>query len=157
MLAVIIGALSAIAGGFLATWYQANSARKIRKAEVIAEEEVKVAMQAFTLITELRTILNTQTTADAQTWINGKDDWFFNTALLHPGKFAGKWRSIRAELGAAAGWEASLTETIDVNRRKELVAMYSERLTRARTFADEALAEVYKSMGREPIKLELAP
>ena len=54
ILLVLAGAISAIFGGFLATWYQAKKARKIRREEVIGEKQVEVYQQAAMRISTLK-------------------------------------------------------------------------------------------------------
>jgi len=65
MLRVIIGGLLAILGGFVATYYQAKKARKIRMDEIIAEKKIQASAEAFTKFTELKGITTRGTTKAA--------------------------------------------------------------------------------------------
>ena len=53
ILFVLTGAISAILGGFLATWYETKKARKIRREEVIGEKQVEAYQQAARVASSL--------------------------------------------------------------------------------------------------------
>lgn len=101
ILFVLVGAVSAIFGGFLATWYQTKKARIIRREEVIGEKQVEVYQQAAMRISTLKSLPDQLSLEEAQKLIYEQEDWFWLNYILLPTKFRNKWLSIRLHLKKA--------------------------------------------------------
>ena len=159
---MIIGAGLAILGGIAATWYRARKTRTIRKTQLICERQMNVATETYKLIIQFRLVLNGDKKQEALNWIDQKEDWFFATALFHPGRFATKWKSAQSYLRTAVTWEATLqkyqedtpSKHIKQCQREKYKNNIEENMNHARNFADQALDEVYKYIEIQPITVE---
>ena len=101
ILLVLAGAISAIFGGFLATWYQAKKARKIRREEVIGEKQVEVYQQAAMRISTLKSLPDQISLEEARKFVYEQEDWFWENHIFLPPKFRNKWLSLRSHLKKA--------------------------------------------------------
>jgi len=98
---VLIGAASSVLGGFLATWYRARVAGKVKFEETIAERKVAAYGKALELVGQVQSILVQGMEKDALKFLYDNGRWFADSLILLPHTFVENWRSIRLNLQCA--------------------------------------------------------
>ncbi len=154
---VVIGGLVAIFGGFLATWYQATKARKIRIDEIMAEKQVEAWRQAHNRITRLKSMMIQRSNKDVCEWIGENEEWFFTSIPFLPNKFVNKWLSIRKYWRRATRLSDSPQGDYDEEKRSTVIDEICECESHCEKLAEEALAEIERNLGIEPIRIEKMP
>lgn len=146
LLLVLVGAISAIFGGFLATWYQAKKARKIRREEVIGEKQVEVYNRAASLIYSLQGILVQAPLLKVREFMEEYETWFWDNIVFLPSEFRDKWLSIRLALNKAIRIEKSQ----EPDKRAELdsLEIHLDKL------AKEAEVAILNELNMPSVKIE---
>ena len=145
---VLIGAASSIVGGFLATWYRARIAGRVRLQETIAERKVAAYGKALELIGQVQSILVQGTKNDALAFLGDNGSWFADNLILLPHAFVVNWRSIRHNLKKAILYDETQEKMKDEDKRKEIV----DQIVEAQGFCDR-LAQEAESGIREELGL----
>ena len=102
LLLVLVGGVCSAFGGFLATWYRAKKAGKIKFQETIEERKVAAYGKGLDLICRLQFVLLRGTEEDALEFIYEKHgSWFSDNLILLPHTFVENRRSIRSNLQSA--------------------------------------------------------
>ena len=154
VLLVLTGAISAILGGFLATWYQTKKARKIRREEVIGERQVEVYQQAARVASSLQSVLMQGTLEDAVRYVNEQGDWFWKNRLFLPQGFQNKWISLKSNLRRAVHMEKAQATQKDENERGKQIDTLGELESFLDQLAEEAEKEILGELGLSPIEIE---
>lgn len=154
MLQVIIGGLLAILGGFVATYYQAKKARKIRMDEIIAEKKIQASAEAFTKFTELKGVTTRGTTKAAVQAMESQKEWLFNNRLFLPGEFYSKWFSLRKVLHNIECVEEDLEAPKDAQDKQQLITKKMDLKNSAERLLSEAEKEILKEMDVSPLSIE---
>ena len=154
MLQVIIGGLLAILGGFVATYYQAKKARKIRMDEIIAEKKIQASAEAFTKFTELKGVTMLGTTKAAVQAMEGQKEWLFNNRLFLPGQFYSKWFSLRKVLHNIQSVEEDLEAPKNAQDKQEPITKKMDLKNSVERLLSEAEKEILKDMNVSPLSIE---
>ena len=154
MLQVIIGGLLAIAGGFVATYYQAKKARRIRMDEIMAEKKIQANAEAFTKFTELKGATMVGTTKAAVGAIESQMEWLFKNRLFLPGEFYSKWFSLRMVLHNIQSVKEDLETEENPQVKEQLITKKTELKKNSQCLLDEAEKEILKDMNVSPISIE---
>jgi len=137
LLLVLVGGVCSAFGGFLATWYWAKKAGKIKFQETIAERKVATYGKGLELICRLQFVLLQGTKEDALEFIYEKHgSWFSDNLILLPHTFVENWRSIRLNLQS------------DISERKAVLPQ-EEKLVPLPTFCRKLAQEAEKSILNE--------
>ena len=143
-LKILLGGLLAILGGFIATWYQAKKARKIRMDEVIAVKKVDANAEAYVKMKGIVSLLAQSKLQDALKVILANESWLFSNRLFLPGKFPDKWLTIRNNVNEAIRLEKQPEKAKELAFLKKILP----------NIADEAIDIIYKDMEVERIEVE---
>ena len=133
----IVGGSLAILGGFFATWMQIKHSRKIKMDEVIAEKMVSINAEAYVYMKEIRSMIQSEDTVQALSYVLSKDSWLFRNRLFLAGKFPDKWLTIRNGLDRVSKLPS---ETEEENRERKRL------LTSLDATAEDAILEIYKAI-----------
>ena len=95
LLLVSIGAMSAILGGFLAAWYNAHVAGKVRFKQTLGEQKARALGRAMRLFYALRSIRNQGVHKDVLDFIKDNNEWMLDNETVLPQKAAENWHSVR--------------------------------------------------------------
>ena len=136
----IIGGVFAIAGGFVASWYQAKNARRIRTSEILAEKEVEARRRAHNEIIRLRSELLQCDNKEVLQRMDSDISWIVDLRPYLPPVFYDNWMSIRACL-------RKIPRRTDTTKWEE----HCEKL------ADKALEELERVMNLKPKELKYPP
>lgn len=142
---VLIGAASSIVGGFLATWYRARIAGKVKFQETIAERKVSAYGKGLELIGRVQSILVQGTKKDALDFLYANGSWFADNLILLPHTFVVNWRSIRSNLRKAIMYHDAQEKMNGDDRRKKIV----DQVVEAQDFCDELAKEAESSIRKE--------
>ncbi|HXV13492.1 MAG TPA: hypothetical protein VEC56_04745 [Candidatus Krumholzibacteria bacterium] len=137
IVAAILGGLIAIAGGFVAAWFQLRIARRTRMHAIIAEKKVKANAEAYQYMKEIERSLIQRSDEETLLLLNRHDAWLAANRLFLPGSFPEKWTSLRITLQWLVGSPMEGPRDPDTAHRLRLKAL---------RLAKEALAEVYEDM-----------
>jgi hypothetical protein len=137
ILAAILGGLIAIAGGFVAAWFQLRIARRTRMHAIIAEKKVKANAEAYQYMKDIERSLIQRSDEETLLLLNEHDAWLAANRLFLPGSFPEKWASLRITLQWLVGSPMEGPRDPDTSHRLRLKAL---------RLAKEALAEVYEDM-----------
>jgi hypothetical protein len=138
ILAAILAGLLAIAGGFVAAWFQLRIARRTRMNAVIAE--VKANAEAYQYMKEIEKSLAQRSDDETLLLMTDRDEWLSANRLFLPGSFPNKWTALRITVEWLAG--SSTASPRDADHRHSL-RMKALRL------AKDALREIYQDMDIE--------
>jgi hypothetical protein len=145
VLLVLIGAVCSVAGGFLATWYRARIAGKVKLQETIAERKVLAYGKGLELIGQLQSVLVEGTKEDALAFLYENGSWFTDNLILLPRTFVENWRSIRLNLKKAIIYDDAQQKMTDNGKRGEIV----DRIVEAQDFCDWLAKEAESSIRKE--------
>ncbi len=145
MFQVLIGGLLAISGGMISLWFQAKNARRIRMDEIVAEKKIQADNEAYIRIKTIEAMLIQSDLEEVKNKFYEYDEWFFNIRLFLPGKFPGKWLSIKNNLIKAIGLKRELPDSAT---ELEELENYLSKLK------DEAIDEIYKEMKLRDMQIE---
>jgi hypothetical protein len=143
ILAAILGGLIAIAGGFVAAWFQLRIARRTRMHAIIAEKKVKANAEAYQYMKDIERSLIQRSDEETLALINQRDAWLSANRLFLPGSFPEKWEALRITMKWLVGSPVEGARNPDTTHRLRVKAL---------RLAKDALAEVYEDMeieGRE--------
>lgn len=102
LLLVLVGGVCSAFGGFLATWYRAKKAGKIKFRETIEERKVAAYGKGLDLIRQLQSVILQRTQEEAFRFIYEEHgNWFADNLILLPHTFVENWCSIRSHLQSA--------------------------------------------------------
>jgi len=136
MVTAILGGLLAIAGGFVAAWFQLRIARRTRMHAIIAEKKIKANAEAHQYMKEIERSLVQHADVETLALIKRREAWMSANRLFLPGSFPEKWEALRITLT----WLVGSARDPDSTHRLRLKALH---------LAKDALAEVYEDMGIE--------
>ncbi len=136
ILTALLGGLLAIAGGFVAAWFQLRITRRTRMNTIIAEKKIKANAEAYQYMKEIERSLVERSDAETLALINTRDAWMAASRLFLPGSFPDKWEALRITLS----WLVASPRNLDTAHRLRLKALH---------LAKDALTEVYEDMGIE--------
>ena len=145
ILLVLAGAISSIAGGFLATWYRARIAGKVKLKETIAERKVAAYGKGLELIGRVQSVLVQETKEGALAFLYEHGSWFADNLILLPHTFVVNWRSIRQNLKKAITLEKMKQDETDEDKRNQII----DRCVKTLTFCDELAREAEASIRDE--------
>ncbi len=154
IISMLIGALLVILGGFLAIWYQAKKVRQIHREEIMAERQIDASRDAFSRITELRSVMLENTPEQVLKWIVQNEKWFLDSRLFLPRNFAQKWLSIGKHCRRLVKLNTKLKEMTDELRKGGIIDEMRECESHCTRLAEEALDEIYRDMNIAPIAIE---
>ncbi len=140
ILAAILGGLLAIAGGFVAAWFQLRITRRTRMNSIMAEKKIKANAEAHQYMKEIERSLVQRTDAETLALINQHEAWMSANRLFLPGSFPEKWETLRITLMWLVG---SPVEGPRHRDHEHGLRMKALRL------AKDALREIYEDMGIE--------
>lgn len=110
IIGILIGGFLAILGSFIAIWYQAKKARKIRMDEIIAEKKVTANAEAYANMKVIASLLAQSTFQDVKKVFYNNETWLFNNRLFLPGRFPDRWLAIRNTVSDNINLEKQLPE-----------------------------------------------
>ena len=145
VLLVLIGGICSASGGFLAAWYRARVAGKVRLQETMAERKVGAYGKALELIGQVQSILVQGTRQDALSFLYENGTWFADNLILLPHTFVQNWRSIRHNLKKAVIWDGAQEKMADKAERE----LFAQRVVQAHGFCDELATEAENSIRNE--------
>jgi hypothetical protein len=148
ILAAILGGLIAIAGGFIAAWFQLRIARRTRMHAIIAERKVKANAEAYQHMKGIERSLVQRSDEETLLLLQEHDAWLAANRLFLPGSFPEKWASLRITLQWLVGSPMEGPRDPETAHRLRLKALH---------LAKEALAEVYEDMGIEETEHKTPP
>lgn len=140
ILTALLGGLLAIAGGFVAAWFQLRITRRTRMNTIIAEKKIKANAEAYQYMKEIERSLVERTDAETLTLIKARDAWMSANRLFLPGSFPDKWEALRITLAWLVGSPMEGPRDPETTHRLRLKALH---------LAKDALTEVYQDMGIE--------
>lgn len=140
ILTALLGGLLAIAGGFVAAWFQLRITRRTRMNTIIAEKKIKANADAYQYMKEIERSLVERTDAETLALIKERDAWMSGNRLFLPGSFPEKWEALRITLAWLVGSPMEGPRDPETTHRLRLKALH---------LAKEALTEVYEDMGIE--------
>lgn len=146
---VFIGAACSIVGGFLATWYRARIAGKVKLQETIAERKVPAYGKGLELIGQVQSILVQGTTNDALTFLYDNGSWFADNLILLPHTFVVNWRSIRHNLKKAIMNHDAQEQMKDDDTAKAERDKIIKEIVEACNFCDMLAKEAESSIRKE--------
>lgn len=147
ILLVLVGAISSIAGGFLATWYRARIAGKVKLKETIAERKVAAYGKGLELIGRVQSVLVQRTKEDALAFLYEHGSWFADNLILLPHTFVVNWRSIRQNLKKAITLEGALQKETNADKRRKMADQICEIHTFCDKLAREAESSIHSELG----------
>jgi len=142
VLLVLAGALSSIAGGFLATWYRARIAGEVKLKETIAERKVAAYGKGLELIGRVQSVLVQETKEGALAFLYKHGSWFADNLILLPHTFVVNWRSIRQNLKIAITLADAQQKKTDEDEREGIIGQCVERVSFCEKLAKEAEASI---------------
>jgi len=141
ILQIAIGGLLAIAGGFAGAWFQAQSTRRVKEAEIMAERRIDACRDALERLITVNTMAVTRGLSSTDAYIVSAEEWFLASRLFLPHPVASTWISLRMAVAGAATMEEGLPRT-------------GEHLEKARhrvaRLCKEGMDAVYEGMGVPP-------
>jgi hypothetical protein len=137
ILAAILAGVLAIAGGFVAAWFQLRITQRTRMNAVIAEKKVKANAEAYQHMKEIERSLAQRSDEETLLMMNDRDEWLSANRLFLPGSFANKWAALRITVQWLA--ESSPASPRDTDHRHSL-------RVKALRLAKDALHEIYHDM-----------
>lgn len=140
ILAAILAGLLAIAGGFVAAWFQMRITRRTRMNAIIAEKKVKANAEAYQYMREIERSLIRRSDEETLLLMSERDDWVSANRLFLPGSFPEKLDSLRRTVQWLVGGPLEGPRDPEHLHRLRMKAL---RLSK------EALQEVYEDMGIE--------
>ncbi len=145
LLLVLVGGVCSAFGGFLATWYRAKNAAKIKLQETIGERKVAAYGKGLELIGQLQSILIQGVAEDALNFLYENGNWFANNLILLPHTFVENWRSIRLNLKSAIRLRETQEKMPDGAKRDAKIEM----VVSIDSFCDELAKEAEESIRKE--------
>jgi hypothetical protein len=145
ILLVLVGGICSALGGFLAAWYRARVAGKVKLQETIAERKVAAYGKGLELIGEVQSILVQGAKKDALDFLYDKGSWFADSLILLPHTFVENWRSIRLNLREAIMYDDAQEKMKDDGKRAKIV----DRIVEACDFCDGLAKEAESSIRKE--------
>ena len=142
LLLVLVGGVCSAFGGFLAAWYRAKNAGKIKLQETIGERKVAAYGKGLELIGQLQSILIQGVEEDALKFLYENGDWFANNLILLPHTFVENWRSIRLNLKSVIRLREMQGKMPDGEKRDEKI----EEAVNLEGFCDELAKEAEESI-----------
>ena len=140
ILAAILGGLLAIAGGFVAAWFQLRITRHARMNTIIAEKKVKANAEAYQYVKEIERSLVQRSDQETLLLMTDRDHWLAANRLFLPGAFPEKWAALRITLQWLVGRPPQ--------GPRDYAHMHGLRM-KALRIAKDALQEIYHDMGIE--------
>jgi hypothetical protein len=138
ILAAILAGLLAIAGGFVAAWFQLRITRRTRMHAIIAEKKVKANAEAYQYMKEIERSLIQRSNEETLLLMADRDEWLSANRLFLPGSFPNRWAALRITLQWLA--QSSPASPREGDHRHSL-RMKALRL------AKDALHDIYQDMG----------
>jgi hypothetical protein len=139
ILAAILAGVLAIAGGFVAAWFQLRITRRARMNAVIAEKKVKANAEAYQHMKEIERSLVQRSDEETLLLMNDRDEWLAANRLFLPGSFPNKWAALRITVQ----WLAESSPSPRDAEHRHSLRMKALRL------AKDALHEIYHDMDIE--------
>jgi hypothetical protein len=140
ILAAILGGLLAIAGGFVAAWFQSRITRRTRMNAIIAEKKVKANAEAYQYVKEVERSLIQRSDEETLLLINEWEAWLAANRLFLPGSFPEKLAALKRTVEWLVGGP------LEGPRDPEY--LHGLRM-KALRLVKEALQEVFEDMGIE--------
>ncbi len=156
-LLVLAGAISSSAGGFLAIWYRARIAGKVKLEETIAERKVLAYGKGLELIGQVQEVLKQRTKEDALAFLYEHGSWFADNLILLPHIFVVKWRSIRQNLKKVITLDEMKQDETDEGKRNQIINQCDEILKFCDELAEAAEASIRNELGSPEFLLEHLP
>jgi len=147
ILLVLIGGICSSLGGFLAAWYRARVAGKVKLQETIAERRVPAYGKGLELIGQVQSILVQGTKKDALAFLYDNGSWFADSLILLPHAFVENWRSIRNSLKKAILYDNAQEKEKDDDKRKKIIDQIVEAQDFCDRLAKEAETSIWKELG----------
>jgi len=145
ILFVLIGGLCSALGGFLAAWYRARVAGRVKFQETIAERKVAAYGKGLELVGQLQTVLVQGTKEDARAFLYDNGTWFADNLILLPHTFVVNWRSIRNALKKAIIYDNAQEKEKDEDKRDKMI----NQVVEAQEFCDALAKEAESSIRKE--------
>jgi len=140
ILAALLGGLLAIAGGFVAAWFQLRITRRTRMNTLMAERKVKANAEAHQYVKEIERSLVQRSDEETLLLMTDRDAWLAANRLFLPGSFPEKWAALRITVQWLAVRSPQGPRHADHQHDLRMKAL---RLTK------DALHEIYQDMGVE--------
>jgi len=157
ILLVLIGGICSALGGFLAAWYRARIAGRVRFQETIAERRVPAYGKGLELIGQVRSILVQGTKKDALAFLYDNGSWFADSLILLPHTFVENWRSIRHNLKIAVMYEDAQAKGKDGDKRDKIPYQTLEPRDFCDGLAKEAESSIRKELGSPECVIKYPP
>lgn len=157
ILLVLVGAISSIAGGCLATWYRARIAGKVKLKETIAERKVAAYGKGLELIGRVQSVLVQRAKEDALAFLYEHGNWFADNLILLPHTFVVNWRSIRQNLKIAITLEEAQQKETDQGKCRKLADQIVETHTFCDELAREAESSIHSELGSSEFLIKYPP
>ncbi len=145
LLLVLIGGICSAFGGFLAAWYRAKKAQKIKLQETIGERKVAAYGKGLELIGQVQSVLIQGTEKDALEFLYKHGEWFADNLILLPHTFVENWRSIRLNLKSAIRKDKAQSKMEEGEKRNQVI----EELGNLASFCDSLAREAEESIRNE--------
>jgi len=147
---VILGAVTALAGGVITQILQARYAGKKKLDELVVEKKIAACEEAYIIMKRVQSALvagDTITKENLQAalcfFLTDKEEWLLRSRLFLPGKFPDLWFAIRNDISEAIKMESSATGS---------AAYLKQHLLE---LVDEAVDTLYFVLGLERIKPDI--
>jgi hypothetical protein len=138
ILTALLGGLLAIAGGFVAAWFQLRITRRTRMNAIIAEKKVKANAEAYQYMKEIERSLVQRSDEETLLLMADHDAWLSANRLFLPGSFPEKWASLRITLQWLVGRSPQGPKNPEHQHSLRIKAL---------GLAKDALREIYDDMG----------
>lgn len=145
ILLVLTGGVCSALGGFLATWYRAKVAGKVKFEETIAERKVAAYGKGLELIGQVRSILVQGTKEDALAFLYDNGSWFADNLILLPHTFVENWRSITHNLKKAIMYDHAQEKMKDGDKREKTI----EQVVQIQDFCDSLAKQAESNLWKE--------
>jgi hypothetical protein len=147
ILLVLAGGVCSVLGGFVAAWYRARVAGRVKFQETIAERKVAAYGKGLELIGQLQSVLVQGTKEDALAFLCDNGSWFADNLILLPHTFVENWRSIRNALKKGIIYDNAQEKIEDDDKRKKIIDQIVEACGFCDTLAKEAESSTREELG----------
>lgn len=145
ILLLLIGATFSAFGGYLAAWYRAKVAGKVKLQETIGERKLAAYGKGLELIDQLQSVLVKGNDEDALAFLTANGDWFAGNLILLPHAFVQNWRSIRLNLSKVIMYGNAQEKAKGHQMREKMV----DHAVDAYDFCNELAKEAENSIRQE--------